>query len=234
MPKIDSILISQPRSGTHFLTSILRNNNLNWAKDEPVYYFLEQNYDYYNKNIKLDSEVAAFFSYYLNKKLPGFKNITGFSSHIYDISAIQGIEYFYKKNNDLKIIVLTRKNLLKRYVSRKIARLTKNYSNTNSSAMVHLTSDEIKTNIDKTKKEQKETLDLLDTLDTQYTQITYEDLHFSPQTVLSQVEAFLKTSLKYLPSTKKQENRSLANIITNYDQLKKELNGTDYIQYFDK
>lgn len=234
MPKIDSILISQPRSGTHFLTSILRNNNFNWAKDEPLYYFLEQNFDYYNKSVKLNEEVAAFFSYYLNKKLPGFKTNTGFSSHIFDLEVINGLEYFLNKNNNLKVIFLTRKNLLKRYVSRKIAKLTQNYVNSQTTHMVSLNTEEVKQDIDYCKKEQELFLCKLKNLNVQFINLTYEELYSNPAITLEKIDLLLGTGLKFLPSTKKQENRHLSDIIVNYNQLKDELNGTDYMQYFDK
>jgi hypothetical protein len=233
MSKVNSILVSQPRSGTHFLTNILRNNKLNWSKDEPLYYFLQNHYNYYNNKATLDNGVAVLFQYYLNKSLPGFNLITGFSTHMYDINAINGLEHFKKHNSELKVLFLTRKNLLKRYVSRKIARITNQYNNQKTNVCVNLNFDEVVRNITKNITEQKMTKSLLNNNNIDFIDLYYEDLAVNTVSVLGHITNFLETPLQYICTTVKQESRPLKDIITNYNELKEQFSSTEYIEFFE-
>lgn len=227
--KPDSItrfaVISPPRSGTHLLQAHLNSHyNIVCFGEVPKYDEIR------------DPILNGDFSQieYERKET----EVRGFLGHPYQItnSMLEKI----KKIPSLKIIFLKRINLVRRYLSDKIAKTTNIYVSYHGEKEHVLPSIRIhKENLIKDMDEtyyrfirMKTILELVH----KSINITYEDLCNDPKKTMDRVFSFLGVEKldKLDIKIRKMENRKLNEAIENYTTLKKEFQGTEWEKFFDE
>jgi len=167
------------------------------------------------------------------------KHIFGFAVHyneMFQSRYTQGLigELIERK---FAVIHLTRDNLLRRFLSYKLARMTETWGDTDgnkpSTAKVALHCAEIVLDIRRTVKRAAKVRTLFGHLP--YMEVSYEGMCADFSGTLKGVCEFLGASYQDLrPRTFKQENRSLREAIVNYDRLKWLFRLSKYRRFFDE
>ncbi|HTQ38891.1 MAG TPA: sulfotransferase [Pirellulales bacterium] len=177
-------------------------------------------------------EEFVFSSYSNDIKAVGFKL---FPDQI-DNFSFRCVWKWLKRNPDIKIIYLTRRNLLATYASLQIAKRSGVFAIKNESERVQAT---IKIKPRKClaewrKRKRYHQLVEKKIKEREMLKWIYEDFTQSPDQHLRQVQQFLGVDVSDLKiSTVKQEVRPLSAVIENYYQLQQHFSGTQWEQFFD-
>ena len=142
-----------------------------------------------------------------------------------------------KQNRDLKIIYLTRQNLLATYTSLLIAQKDGRFG-------IRDESKRTKTNIticpkkclaEFQKRKHYNEVIINCIKHHEVMEVTYEELAAEPYYYLKEVQEFLGVDVCDLEiSTVKKETRRLSEIIDNYDELRQHFSGTEWEDFFDE
>ncbi len=174
-----------------------------------------------------------FTSYPDRVKAVGFKL---FPDHIDNVK-FRGIWQWLKQNRDIKIIFLTRTNLLARYTSLQLALMTNQFSITDQSQRTSMT-----IRIDpqacledfKLRKRYDEAIKNI-TKHHEIVNITYEDMTADLNHNLSKFQSFIGVDIQALKVNKvKQQTRPLSEVIENYEELSHYFAKTEWAYIFDE
>ncbi len=137
---------------------------------------------------------------------------------------------------ELRVIHIKRRNVLKTHLSRKRAEITDSWVNTTGApekpVSVTLDYAECLADFIRTRAWEEEA-------DTQFAQhsvlqLAYEDLARDYEGEMRRVQAFLGVDYEVVrPSIHKQSRQTLAEAITNYDELKQQFAGTLWAEFFE-
>lgn len=152
----------------------------------------------------------------------------------------QGVKFLKDIDNSglsIYFLFLYRNNLLKWYVSLKIAQKTAQWSKTNErqTLPLHLKQVEIDTKeLIQNLKQAQESIDYYRKLFSRQRiiELTYEQLQQYPHSKLNEIQAFLGVNSAPLVSLlKKQNPELLSELIINFEEVKEVLNGTPYQKF---
>ena len=138
--------------------------------------------------------------------------------------------------DDLKVIHLRRKNILRALVSMKIAKKTDIWKESNESRdmlskRVELTVDECRDYFEQTRKWEDDANEKF--ADNPRMELTYEELTSDYQIQMRSIQEFLDVDpIKLQPMTAKQNPEALSELIVNYEELKKHFSGTEWGVFF--
>jgi len=226
------IVLSRSRTGSNLLISYL-NSHPNIYAEREIFRFLDGE-DYQSR---LDNTFGKqpFFV-----KAKGFKL---FYSHPIDdptstIEERSGLWDTLASMDDLHVIHLKRKNILKTMISRKLAGKTdvwvaKSPGQLRSEVTVSFSGDELSAGFDRTRGWES-TGDELFRNNPQLV-VYYEDLATNTETTFMRITEFLGVNFQP-PRTKqvKQNRKSMRDRVENYDELKSLFSETEWSVFFDE
>lgn len=142
-----------------------------------------------------------------------------------------------RRNKDIKIIFLTRENLLASYTSRFIAEKAGKFSIRNESErskeLIAINFEECIKEFQKKEMYQQKVIDLLS--DHDILKVTYEKMVMDLNRIFMEFQHFLKVDLNPLSvDTIKQEVRPLSKVITNYSELRDRFLSTKWKYVFEE
>ena len=143
---------------------------------------------------------------------------------------------YLKKNEDLRIIHIKRRNILRTYLSEMKAFKTGNWVNTSGvqrdNTSISLNYEECLKKFTITRQQEKD-YDLF-FKDRQKINVTYEALSSDPMNEMKRIQEFLGVDSQVpRPSTYKQARRPLSTAISNYFELKEKFEGTPWTEFFE-
>ena len=206
------IIITRSRTGSNFLMSLLNSHPNILAKGE-LFRRLEG---------KSSDQVwnETFSKKPKHIKYVGFKI---FYYHPLD-SEDKEVWNYIKKDKNIKIIHLTRNNILRTVVSRAIADKTNTWTN-KKGKKIDISDKRVKIDIDSCLNDFKKTREDENRIRDNYKnrnlmELTYEDLVKDHQKVMNDVFNFLEIEINEVNSDyKKQNNEKLEDLITNYNDV---------------
>ena len=143
---------------------------------------------------------------------------------------------FIKSDRNIKIIHLTRENILRTVVSREIADKTNAWTNkgnkniTKNGKQIELDIDYCLSEFELTKNSEEKTK--VDFADHDFIQLSYEDLSDDKQKVMNELFQFLSVdSVNVSSSYKKQNVEKLKDLVTNYDKVYEQLEKTKWANF---
>ncbi len=126
-----------------------------------------------------------------------------------------------------KIIHLTRRNLLDRLLSEKLAIQENRWNFGDYQSTVEITAEELQLYSEASVSSQQVVLDHCSPYS-----VVYEDLVANPSRFMSGVQGYLGVDILSLPSTLPRQRRGpQSQYISNYEGLSRELQGTDYMRF---
>lgn len=212
------VILSEPRSGSTMLHTYLNSHTQIRSYGEVLRENIEAN--------PIEAETAPCIATLAFKPhTPALKAIGLKLFYEYYEDPRYAVSFQYVVNrNDVRIIFLIRRDLLKVYVSLKIAQKTNVWSSVKSATREprpQITVD--RNDYIKFREEHLRHRRLFITLlkDHPLLEVAYEDLVQNPQTILKSVQQFLSVKPKALFTLLKQQNPgSVESLITNYDEVK--------------
>ena len=146
---------------------------------------------------------------------------------------------YLKENNDIKVIHLKRRNILKAHLSEKIALKTRKWVNifdTNSEnfggVRITLDYDECLRDFEYTRKMEREFDSLF--MEHEKLDVFYENLHRNFSEEMEKIQKFLElTPYPLKPQIFKQSRNELHEAITNFDELKYKFSPTEWKCFFE-
>lgn len=212
------VILSEPRSGSTLLHTYLNSHTQIKSYGEVLRENIEAND--ISKETTPYIESLAFKPHTQALKAIGLKL---FYEYYEDPRYCESFNYVLKRN-DVKILYLIRRDILKIYVSLKIAQKTNEWSSVKSASYEPRTRITIDRNDYIQFREEHlrhRRLFLMLLKDHPLLEIAYEDLVHNPQPVLNSIQQFLGVKPKVLFTLLKQQNPgSVASLITNYDEVK--------------
>ncbi|MCI5164918.1 MAG: hypothetical protein D3903_02220 [Candidatus Electrothrix sp. GM3_4] len=174
-----------------------------------------------------------FSSYKEDIRSVGFKF---FSEHIERNNQFRCIWQWLEANREIKVINLTRKNMLAAYTSLLIAMKDGRFGirdkTERSTTTVTIDPKKCLAEFQQRKVSHEETKQYI--RHHEVFDIIYEDMATDPHTYLKNIQQFIGTDIRDLKVTKvKQEMRSLSDVIENYDELRKFFRQTEWDYLFD-
>lgn len=150
----------------------------------------------------------------------------------------QEIADHIRRDTDIKVIFLTRKNLLKRYVSQHLAiHVYKKFNQHKGqplppAATIRLSAAECEKEFAYTRERERKFRDYF--CEHPVLEVTYEDLVDTSEHTLGQIQDFLGVERHEL-TTKlaKIQQQPMSKVLENYDALNAHFAGTDYAVFFD-
>jgi len=275
---MDFLLITQTRSGTHFLSHILekhpqlywkwQNNFINLLKDVLSnyhnkvrgksdedkrvsellsYIFDDQKRESvlnYLPQFKFSQKNIYFFIYFALKNL--YKNFNldkkiGITTHFQTALEYGLLDICYKINKNIKIILLTRNNLLERYVSQIIRQKRENEIGYTNQLNFEPTSKTIDCSINDFKIFIKDSYSDLNKIKSiilnkkiSFIEVEYLDLINNTTDTLNRIKVFLDLTKEFNGKTPffKLEKRPLNKIINNWDSFLSDLKKENLNEYF--
>jgi len=243
MVDLDFLLLTQPRSGTHILTSYLKNHDeLCWLDNEPCYSLLKSlngkkitNYC----DIKADQKLfVRYFDLYLNSLFQkNNKNNMqkGITAHIMDVIRLDYLNFILSRKK-IKIILLYRKNLLSRYLSREIQLKTEINVNQISTLKLNVNFNDFLDDV-KYVMAERDAIEKHINNRTDKLLLYYEDLVDNPKLELKKIKDFLSLKKDFTNLELewfKQETREFKDIIINYNDFFNRIKDTEYAYLLDK
>lgn len=225
------IILGRSRTGSNFLKGLLNSHS-----DIVCYGELFRGSDHMDQN-KYDAlrflDRNVWYGYLDKYKAVGFK-IFYYHSH-----KGQNQKLWKRLLNDrsIKVIHITRRNMLNTLLSRYKAGVSDHWANTKGNAEKHMKFnipyEEALKDFQWTKRlEQEYRIKLKDH---KILEVVYEDLEKDANKVMNEVQRFLGVDIQKLaPSTYKQRNHSIKDSIENYEELKKRFNGSKWESFFDE
>lgn len=238
------VLIGQPRSGSSLVIGSLRKhpqavgfgelfnreqivfNIKGYNNASKVFYRARKKYpiDFLNRYI--------FSSYLEKKRAVGFKL---FPEQL-DNKHFRCVWDWIEQNQDVAIIVLSRRNTLATYTSFLIAQKTKVWQTIDRSqqASIKVTIDKKGCLAEFQKRDQYEAFIKERIANHRVMEITYENLSKSPCSTIMRVQEFLGLDrLEPTVTQIKTETRPLSEVIYNYCELKQQFADTKWSSYFE-
>ncbi|MDW3193928.1 MAG: Stf0 family sulfotransferase [Cytophagales bacterium] len=208
------ILLSSPRSGSTLLHTYL-NSNLNiYSLGELPWRELENGID------------TDYF-----KPYPNVIQAIGFKV-FYQFSEQAPYDDLYSKltqDKDLKVIHLTRENMLEKYISEVLAWQKREWTTkkeTSNEDKITLDLAAFEAHVHQQKAQQAQSLE--DFKEHSMISLSYESLTQDPETVLNEVQSFLGVRIRKLFTVlEKQATYSLSDLLKNVDEVREK-----YPQYF--
>lgn len=144
---------------------------------------------------------------------------------------------YLQSQNNIRVIHIRRRNMLRAILSREKAAKTKSWVKTSSTdalandAQIKLNSSDCQTEFLKTQREEDNAIQWF--MQNPTLEIYYEDLVDSFKNEMTKIQQFLGIEPQMLtPVTMKQANQPLAEAIENYEELKLAFKGTQWSSYF--
>jgi LPS sulfotransferase NodH len=169
-------------------------------------------------------------------KAVGFKLFYG---HPYDDKSGRLWNELISKQ-ELYIVHLKRRNILRAFLSQKIALKTNVWENTGTKRLQNIDSRMVKFTVAELREEFETIKRLEQKFDQRFGQhpilvVYYEDLVSNPQEEFHRITDFLNLPF-YPPKTwhTRQNPETLPQLISNYEQLKKEFSGTEWEDFFEE
>jgi LPS sulfotransferase NodH len=168
-------------------------------------------------------------------KVFGFKY---FYEYIFDVEKRELLNTFLRDNN-IKIIKIHRKNMLRTLVSLKIAERTKEWSSVGDSKLqtenkqLTLTKQECLLAFENYKNAAYLTDEVIKQYKTPCIEIDYDTLVDLPEETMAKVQQFLGVSVsKPLTLLARQNPEDIKSLLLNFDELKQDFEHTEYQPYF--
>ena len=233
------IILSSPRSGTHMLRSSLLNH-----PDIVVHHELFNIYQGFFHPYPLDTHALTILNDYAFL-CPQNMRAVGLPIHEDEPSDKKAPHWLdawqiLKEMSDLKIIHLSRRNLLKRKISEEMAAILRQWTlyphNQPRKGVVRIKSI-IPQMLEKHFQTMNERYDHYHEFfsSQEKIQVVYEDLCNNYESVMRDIQSFLDvTQASLSTSTQKRPSYSLREIITNYDELKSYFSDTKWAEFFDE
>ena len=201
---LNLLLVSQPRSGTHFLGNLLDLN-------DQIIFDTGERFIYYNTG-KKKIRPTLFLMYFIVfvRNLLNFKFFTrkylGTTIMIKDFFITDMRNYKAKK-----YIILFRKSILKQFLSWKVACKTDNWEHSNSKVKIEYNENEYNNYKSDILRERAQIINYMIKTNKDYYIIYYEDINEEIKNLSNflDVKSFNNFDVKY----KKQEKRELNDII---------------------
>ncbi len=239
------IILGWPRTGSNFLRGLLNSH-------EQIIAFSEifREYDsidwgilgYNSRSAQLlsliQSDPIKFIETKIFKKYPKQISAVGFKIFYYHArnEAWEPIWPYLQKKQDLSIIHLKRRNILKTYLSEMRARQTGQWVNTAGNTTDHTPiSLDYHASLEKfiAVREEEEKHDVFFE-NSRKLDVLYEELARNRVSESDRIQKFLGVEGRVLtPSTYKQTKRPLAETISNYFELKEKFKGTEWAAFFE-
>ena len=237
------IIMSHPRSGSTMLTGILSQHSQIISFHELFHsrhiQFYTRGYNNHSKPLLLLRycyptyflDHFIFPAYSENIKAVGFKV---FPVHLNRIPFAPVWEWL-NCNKDVKVIFLTRRNLLATYLSLEKARKSGRWAIRDTSK---LDKENVTLNykrlIKQFNRHRKLTTEAFNRLSNhQIFQITYEEIISDYKNKIRNIQNFLEVDFEpHEPIHKKQEMRPLSEVITNYNELRDRFINTEWSSFF--
>lgn len=222
------IILGRSRTGSNYLRSLL-NSHPNVLCYGEV--FREVGVGYEVVDTKKISENKVFHKYASEIKSVGFK-LFYYHANTTTTDSI----WKYLIENNVKVIHITRKNMLETVVSRKRSELTdawtKKGENIKSKEMnIELHYDECLKEFEWTEKLEAKARELFS--QNPVLEVTYEDLSSNPQEIANQICEFLGVSkVNLITSMQKQNNKKMSDVVSNYSQVKEQFKNTKWEKFF--
>ncbi|ELS02213.1 tetratricopeptide repeat protein [Xenococcus sp. PCC 7305] len=245
------IVLCHPRTGSNFLGSLLLSHPQIRAFGEM---FSEDNelhwlYSGYKSRriIELREENPIYFIDKLiyRQTFPSFVKAVGFKLFYFQLKNRQHVIWQYlKKLKNLKIIHLTRKNMLHTYVSHKLATISnqwklikeeKNSSRFSLSEPIVIDYEECLATFKLVRYWETQYGNFFDLSTQQYCNVNYEDLVGKTEQVTNKLQEFIGVDRQPLTfSTIKQGLTPMKEMVANYDQLKRKFQNSCWVEFFDE
>ncbi|WP_217385639.1 sulfotransferase [Dolichospermum sp. UHCC 0259] len=244
------IVLGQGRSGSNFLLGLLNSHSQVIAYGE---LFGFQDIDWslpkYNPYSKFKTLVSLinknpeiFLERIILRKYLPLISAVGFKILYFHAKGDSGesVWHFLQNRQDIKIIHLKRKNLLKSFLSSKKALITNEWV-VSSQKGINNKPKEVTVSLDyqeclgyfKWTQASMETHDLL-FANHQKIDVVYEDLSQDYESEMKRVQEFLELDYETLkPNTLKQSSLSLSESISNYLELKEKFQNTPWAIFFE-
>ncbi len=204
------------------------------------------NYDIQNiRNLKQNHPVKLLDDF-VYREMPLNISAVGFKLFYYHakVGKQKEIWQYLKERQEIKIIHLVRRNLLKTHVSQQMALTTNTWylksdwasklrdRHTQSEPTIQLDYEQTMKAFEQTKKLEQENEDFFQ--DHQILKVFYEDLVKNNMTEMEKIQNFLGVqSTPVYISTKRQSKNSLQKSIQNYSELKTRFQGSPYASFFE-
>jgi LPS sulfotransferase NodH len=225
------IILGRSRTGSNFLKGLLNSHT-----DIVCYGELFRGSDREDQN-KYDAikflDTNVWYGYPKKFKAVGFK-IFYYHSH-----KGQNQKLWKRILNDrsIKVLHITRKNMLNTLLSRYKAGVSDKWANTKGSSekniQFNIPYSEAVKDFQWTKRLEQEYRVKLK--NHKVFEIVYEDLEKDANKIMNEVQKFLGMEIQKLaPSTFKQRSSSIRDSIENYDELKKRFKGSKWESFFDE
>lgn len=242
------IVLSRSRSGSNYMVDLLNSHegircfNELFSRNGKTYWGLPGfgSRAYRSESLKQlkENDPVSFLLKYVYSKYPASVSSVGFK--LFYNQAKKGrsriLWRYLSEQRELKIIHLKRLNMLNVVASRKVAEVSHEWvkrgrSSANKKIQIELSHDECLTQFEKTKRWEMEKGELFSKH--KVMDVYYEDLVSDTENVMSNVQHFLGVESKHLFSTtRKQSARPIAEVITNYEELKAGFKDTEWEEYF--
>ncbi len=217
------LIVGHARTGTSLLHTYL-NSHLNILSiNEPL--------------SKKNNHQNLFSPKSILIKVFGFKY---FYEYIFEVDKRELLNTFLRDNN-IKIIKIHRKNMLRTLVSLKIAEKTKEWSSLGNSKLsienkrIVLSKEECLLAFENYKNAAYLTDEVIKQYQTPCIEIDYDTLVAYPEQTMAKVQQFLGVSVSQpISLLEKQNPEKMLDLIVNYEQLKYDFLDTDYQCYFDE
>lgn len=209
------LILSNQRSGSHFLQSLLNSHSqINFAGEaliNPTRWI--QNNDN-NKSTIIHKTLLNYCGFIYHREYPDKEYF----------------QQFIKSNKNIGIIFLFRKNILKQFISLKIAEKNKKFQNNVTTERISIDFNEFYDFHHKMKKLFIDFWIFLNENNIRTFVVEYENIHKE----IYKLQEFMNLNIEEL-NTKliKQENRKIQDIVINYDELKQFLSKKELIRYLD-
>ncbi|GIK37669.1 MAG: hypothetical protein BroJett011_15020 [Chloroflexota bacterium] len=222
------IVLGRPRTGSNLLISFLNSHpNIN-AKNE--IFFRLNGRDYREILNKTFSKQPPYI------KAAGFKI---FYNQPYD-DKNSGLWQELIEMQQLHVIHLRRRNILRTLLSRKISRKTEKWEATNAGQLLDLQSRKVEFTRDELVDGFEKIRGLEEEFDDKFRlhpglTVYYEELVRQPDAEFEKITDFLGLPF-YKPTTRylKMNPEKLSTLIANYDDLKREFLGTEWASFFEE
>jgi len=240
------VILGRGRSGSNFLTSLLKSHNqvicfgeiFNNSRQD-IIRWRGQRYTTSSDLLLRESDPIRFISTRVFSNLPKKIKAVGFKIFYYHAQEEKWkcIWPYLKNMTDLRIIHLKRRNLLRYYLSQKIALMTNQWTifsdeNAYRDISVELSYKDCLKAFEQTHQYQKQYQDFF--VDHPIIDVFYEDLSSNTEREIRRIESFLGVTHQNLQSaTKKQARQPLSEMISNYTELKSQFYDTSWLEFFD-
>lgn len=239
------IILGRSRVGSNLLRSLLNAHSQIEAYGEIFRNREAMDWDHLNvlQSEKMRQMVlrdpAAFLDEKVFRKYPGETAAVGFKIFYYHAreGSWEPVWPYLLAQKELRVIHIKRRNILKTHLSRKRAEITDSWVNTTGApekpVSVTLDYEECLADFERTRAWEE-------AADAQFAnhlllQLAYEDLAHDYEGEMRRVFDFLDVAYEAVrPSIHKQSRQTLAEAITNYDELKQQFAGTPWAEFFNE